>query len=138
MLNNSTKLILFPFVFIVISCTSSNCKRKKVIPPYPQQKNIIELESPKKESKSDLANLPKTFVYKYNGSLQCGMGRAVPLKTMAKELNGISIFSQKSKPDGLMHIQACGTPTGLANVYEILERDIAKAQELGFKVWKYE
>lgn len=76
-------------------------------------------------------------VFKYDGSLQCGMGKAVPMAEMAKELAGITIYSQENKPDGLMHIQACGTPTGRANVYEIDKSALEQAKKKGFKEWTF-
>lgn len=76
-------------------------------------------------------------VYKYDGSLQCGMGSAIPLDTMARELKNIKIFSKESKEDGLMRIQLCGSPTGKANVYEISKAQLKDAQALGFKEWTF-
>lgn len=74
-------------------------------------------------------------VYKYDGSLQCGMGKAIAFEVMQKELKNIKVYSASNKPDGLMHIQQCGTPTGTANVYEIDKKDLEAAKKLGFKLW---
>ncbi|MCB0365639.1 MAG: hypothetical protein H6624_04400 [Bdellovibrionaceae bacterium] len=79
----------------------------------------------------------RVFVYKYDGSKQCGAGQPISVKTMAKELKGMQVFSQENKPDGLMHIQVCGAATGRANVYEIKAEDLAKAQAKGFQEWKF-
>lgn len=73
------------------------------------------------------------FVFKADGSQQCGMGKAISVQDMEKELKGIRVFSREKKPDGLMHIQVCGSPTGIINVYEISVNDLSKAVELGFK-----
>src|SRR5437879_6813935 len=67
-------------------------------------------------------------VFRYDGSLQCGMGQAVPLDEMAKELTAISIkvlSSEKRVVSGFV-IALCGTPTGIANVYEIAKDDLTR------------
>lgn len=77
-------------------------------------------------------------IYKYDGSLQCNMGKAITTEEMAKELKNIKILSQKKLSDGLMHIQVCGSSTGMANVFEINETDLPRAEKLGFKPWTFE
>src|SRR5713226_35028 len=67
-------------------------------------------------------------VFRYDGSLQCGMGQAVPLDEMAKELTAVNIkvlSSEKSVVSGLI-IALCGAPTGRANVYEITKDDLPR------------
>src|SRR5882672_11905152 len=67
-------------------------------------------------------------VFRYDGSLQCGMGQAVPLDEMAKELTAVNIkvfSSEKSVVSGLI-IALCGAPTGMANVYEIAKDDLPR------------
>lgn len=80
----------------------------------------------------------RVFVYKYDGGLQCGLGKAIGLDVMAKELQGITILSQSKKRDGLMHIQVCGSITGMANVYEIPLSQQKIAETHGFKKWSFE
>jgi len=103
-----------------------------------------ELKNQKREAQSQEGSAPtsiaggpqlKVKVYKSDGSLQCGMGKKIPLETMEKELKGIQIFSKSNRNDGLMRIQVCGAPTGDANVYEIKKEDLEKAVKLGFKQW---
>lgn len=77
-------------------------------------------------------------VYKYDGSLQCGQGKATSVADMAKELKGLQIFSSASKPDNLMRTMVCGSPTGQANVYEIEKTKLAEAKKRGFKEWTFE
>ncbi|MBX2995984.1 MAG: hypothetical protein KF681_14255 [Bdellovibrionaceae bacterium] len=77
-------------------------------------------------------------VFKADGSLQCGQGKAIPVAEMQKQLKGITVFSAVNKMDGLMHIQACGTPTGQSNVYEIDRADLEKAKKLGFREWTFD
>jgi hypothetical protein len=70
-------------------------------------------------------------VFRYDGSLQCGMGQAVPLDEMAKELTAVNITvlsSEKSVVSGLI-IALCGAPTGMANVYEIAKDDLPRIPE---------
>src|SRR5712664_3001875 len=67
-------------------------------------------------------------VFRYAGSLQCGMGQAVPLDDMAKELTAVNITvlsSEKSVVSGLI-IALCGAATGMANVYEITKDDLPR------------
>lgn len=77
-------------------------------------------------------------VSKPDGSLQCGMGKAVSVEEMKKQLDRIQVFSAENKADGLMHIQMCGSPTGKHNVYEINRADLEKAKKLGFKEWTWD
>src|SRR5207247_9295010 len=65
-------------------------------------------------------------VFRYDGSLQCGMGQAVPLDEMAKELAAVNIrvlSSEKRVVSGFI-IALCGAPTGMANVYDIAKDDL--------------
>lgn len=77
-------------------------------------------------------------VYKYDGSLQCGMGKAIAIAEMQKELQGIIVYSNENKSDGLMRTQVCGSPTGKANVYEIDRSQLTEAKKRGFKEWTFE
>ena len=66
------------------------------------------------------------------------MGKAVAPEAMAKELQGVQIFSSVKKRDGLMHIQVCGSITGMANVFEVPAVALKKAEAKGFKKWSFE
>src|SRR6266853_1340454 len=84
-------------------------------------------------------------VFRYDGSLQCGMGQAVPLDEMAKELTAANIrilSSEKRVVSGFI-IALCGAPTGIANVYEIAKDDFPRlpADRQGvkrFQPWVYD
>ena len=103
------------------ACTSTHCRLKE----------IEQLQS-KQEKK------PKSVkVYRYDGTLQCGMGKRIPIEEIQKELKDISIISNMHINDGLMRIQLCGSPTGDANVFEIAESDLEKAKTLGFREWTF-
>ena len=122
-------------LIFVTACTSTNCRRKKENQaPLPIEQ--IEKEPFKDHSKS---KQDSAFVFKYDGSLQCGMGQKISAKEMAKQLTrkNIPVISSQNKPDGLMHIQVCGSPTGQANVYEIPAAKLEEAQKLGFKPWTF-
>ena len=116
---------------IPLGCQTGHCRRS--------QKNIPAIELPAAPDGSKANSSRKVSVYKYDGSLQCGQGQASELAEMAQELKGknIEIFEMKKKPDGLMHIQVCGSPTGIANVFVINESDLGTAIALGFKRWTF-
>src|SRR5713226_6910751 len=84
-------------------------------------------------------------VFRYDGSLQCGMGQAVPLDEMAKELTAVNItvFSSEKRVVPGFIIALCGAPTGLANVYQIAKDDLPRipADQQGvnrFQSWVYD
>jgi hypothetical protein len=79
---------------------------------------------------------PKVQVYKYDGTLQCGLGQEIPLDDMAKELkgSGIDVLSMRKGTDGLAHISVCGASTGSINVFTIRRDLIAAAQKLGYRI----
>lgn len=115
------------------ACTQGHCRRQSVQPAEAKPLEAKDATQPSKPSVQD-----RVLVYKYDGSLQCGMGKPVSLETMAKELTGTQIYSQVKKPDGLMHIQVCGSPTGQANVFEIPAKAQKSAEGRGFKKWSFE
>lgn len=84
------------------------------------------------------SKLDRVKVYKPDGSLQCGQGKAVPVADMQKDLKDIKVFSSFNKNDGMMRIQVCGSPTGNSNVYEIERKNLEAAVKLGFKEWTYD
>ena len=75
----------------------------------------------------------RVFVGKADGSLQCGMAKGRALEDMEKDLQGIQVFSRSKRPDGKMHIQVCGSATGMLNVYEIPASSLKDAERRGFK-----
>lgn len=115
----------------IMGCAQHHCRRPPdSLPPVAGLNGAPEGQ--------DMKNERRVRVYKYDGSLQCGMGKPVPVERMAEELKGIKIYSSEKKPDGLMHIQVCGSATGMTNVYEISESDLTKAERIGFKKWTFE
>ncbi len=118
-----------------LSCTQGHCRRKQDVPAAAAP--VESAPEPATKAAADNGN-GRVFVYKYDGSLQCGGGKPVTPDVMAKELAGVQIFSSVKKPDGLMHIQVCGSNTGTANVFEISVKDLKKAEGKGFKKWSFE
>lgn len=110
--------MMYLSVLFLISCASGHCRRNQ-------------------EGRSAAGATPNehVLVSKVDGSLQCNMGKGVALDEMAQELTkaGITVYSSENRHDGLMHIQACGTPTGQINVYEIADSDLPEALKLGFR-----
>lgn len=128
------KIFLFAILLVsALGCTQGHCRRKVDAPEAVQPVPAVAEPVDGKPSNSDHVS-----VYKYDGSLQCGMGNSIALETMGKELAGIPIFSSAKKADGLMHIQVCGSATGMANVYEIPTKSLKKAESKGFKKWSFE
>lgn len=124
--------VLVPLCFS-LACAQGHCRRKKDPPSEPKQVGLASESGPTQNPTSG-----RVLVYKYDGSLQCGQGKAIPLEIMARQLQGVTIFSSYKKADGLMHIQVCGSPTGIANVYEIAAKDLPLAEGKGFKKWAFE
>ena len=109
------------------ACTSHPCKIE-------ERTDIVMTGDDKVSStKKDLTQ--RIFVYKPDGSLQCGQGEKIDPNTMRKELGSIEVFSAQNKHDGMMRIQVCGAATGYNNIFEINQSDFEAAFKLGFKKW---
>lgn len=135
-------------LLILAGCASGNCRKNQAeastvtapegTPPTATSATTAkDAKSPSKESTMAKPN-DRVRVFKYDGSLQCNQGKAVPLETMKKELKDIRVFGAENKADSLMRIQQCGTPTGRANVYEIAREDLDAAKKLGFQLWTFD
>jgi len=74
-------------------------------------------------------------IFKYDGTLQCGMGGEIPLEEMAKELEtaGVDVVTSRKGTDGLVHISVCGSSTGAINVYVIDRGALPAAERLGYR-----
>ena len=120
-------LILLMACFVVVSCSNQPCKIEERT-----DKVLTGNEKPSSDTK-DLTQ--KVYVYKADGSLQCGMGQKMDPSEMKKQLGAIETFSAENKHDGLMRVQMCGQPTGSCNVFQIRAVDLDQALKLGFKKW---
>ncbi len=122
---------------LIASCTSKHCRTERdVIPPKGpvETKKAKDLKGDKPISKD---RVDTVRVYKYDGTKQCSKGKEITLNVMAEELKDLDVFVKEKLSDGLMRIQVCGQPTGMANVYEIRKSDLEKAESRGFKVWDF-
>lgn len=120
--------LLLTLPFFLFACAQGNCRSQ-----------VGYNESNKMTDKSKAPSVQgRIKVFKYDGSLQCGMGKAISLDEMAQQLKGLTVYSQENKSDGLMHIQQCGTNTGKANIYEIDKDKFVDAQKAGFKEWLWD
>ncbi len=125
----------FALLFLTVNCTQGHCRRKQDTQGVAKPVEAVDAKTP---AIPDARPTDRIMVYKYDGSLQCGAGKAISVEAMQKELSGIQVFSAVKKPDGLMHIQVCGSITGQSNVYEIAAKDLKKAEAKGFKKWDFQ
>ena len=121
------KYLLLLSVLGFLGCSNKPCKIEDRT-----DKVMTGNEKPSSDAK-DLTQ--KVYVYKADGSLQCGMGQKIDLSEMKKQLAPIETFSANNNHDGLMRVQMCGQPTGTCNVYQIRAADLEQALTLGFKKW---
>lgn len=119
---------VLPFVFVLGACTHGNCRSQRA----PQKTATSEVPV------APAAATDRVKVFKPDGSLQCGQGKAIAVSEMQKDLKDIKVYSSVNKNDGMMRIQVCGAPTGNSNVYEIDRKDLEAAMKLGFKQWTAE
>lgn len=120
-------IIILIIIPLFSACSTHSCKIE-------ERTDIVMTGNEKmSSSKKDLTQ--RVFVYKPDGSLQCGQGEKIDQITMKKEFGTIEVYSIANKHDGMMRIQLCGAPTGYNNVYEINRVDLDAAIKLGFKKW---
>jgi hypothetical protein len=74
-------------------------------------------------------------IYKYDGTLQCGVGHETSLEEMAKELEavGIDVLASRKGTDSLVHIGVCGASTGAINIYTIGRGSLPATHRLGYR-----
>lgn len=131
---------LLMFVFLLTACAAGNCREQRAEERRKSSSagtSVTETRAEQvlKETKGSNV-MDRVKIYKPDGSLQCGMGAAVPLDTMKKDLGDIKVYSQENTSDNLMHIALCGSPTGKINVYEIDRENLKEALSKGFKVFE--
>lgn len=115
------KVMFYLFFVFIVGCTQGNCIRKT------------------SDSKAETKTIKEktVWVYKYDGSLQCGLGEIISLGKMKSELEDFFVYKMEKRNDGLMRTMNCGSPTGMANVYQIPEKNLEDAKSLGFEVWSF-
>lgn len=126
------KIFLSLMILSAFGCANKNCRELRQeasagAPPVAVSKE--------KDPMAKTAIADRVKVHKPDGSLQCGMGKAIPVSEMQKELGTIQVHSAINKNDGMMRIQVCGAATGNSNVYEIDRKDLSAAIKAGFKEW---
>lgn len=132
-------IIYFLGFCLLMGCATGNCRQTK-----DSEAKQLAANSPAPQPTEIPATKPipgpaeKVKVFKYDGSLQCGMGKAISPEDMKKDLKSLTVHSATSRADGLMHIQQCGTPTGQANVFEIDKANLSEAKKRGFKEWTFD
>ncbi len=123
------KLVVFISSILILACTNHPCKI--------EERTDIVMTGNEKASSANKDLTQRVFVYKPDGSQQCGLGERIDLNIMKKQLGSIEVFSQNSLHDGMMRIQVCGQPTGQCNVFEINKKDVDFALGRGFKKWTH-
>lgn len=120
-------LVVTLLFFFLAACSSHPCKI--------EERTDIVMTGNEKVSTSRKDLTQRVFVYKPDGSLQCGQGEKIDIAVMKKDLGAIEVYSAQNKHDGMMRIQVCGAPTGYNHVFEINTKDLEAALKLGFKKW---
>lgn len=129
-------LLFFILCICLQACASRHCRtlrEEESAKKSELEKKPIPEEMPMNLIKPSSAD--RVRVFKFDGSLQCGLGQAKSLSEMQKDLKGIQVFQSWKRHDGMMRIQLCGSPTGQSNVYEINRKDLEAAVKMGFKEW---
>jgi hypothetical protein len=146
---NVKTLALALFTMLFVACTTGPCRELRDQQAADAQDAAARANSPglntdtpgvanqggyvSETPSRPMAATPTVMVYKPDGSLQCGMGKPIPVQEMEKQLQGIRVISRENRHDGMMHIQVCGAPTGMINVYEIPSSSLSEAESRGFK-----
>lgn len=123
---------IFVLSLFVMACATGPCKTNAA-----SSADAAKLAKTQSEdtTMAPSSTAERVKVYKADGSLQCGQGKAIPVAEMQKQLKTIKVYSAVNKNDGMMRIQVCGSPTGNSNVYEIERKDLDAALKAGFKEW---
>lgn len=80
-------------------------------------------------------NANSVWVLRPDGSQSCGMKAGQTTEEAGEELKkaGVQLLDSMKGTDGKMHAMMCGMPEGKVNAYLIPEKDLLKAESLGFK-----
>lgn len=131
------RLVLVLFLALLLqACTTGHCRHlrdEENAKNAAEGKPMPKVDAPSVNLKPSSAD--RVRVYKFDGSLQCNMGKSRSLSEMQKDLKSIEVFQSWKRHDGMMRVQLCGSPTGQSNVYEIDRKDLEAALKLGFKEW---
>lgn len=80
----------------------------------------------------------RIWVFMKDGSKSCGAESPDEVVSIEKARGvltkaGVQVFDAKKGQDGKLHVQMCGADTGSQNQLLIEEKDLKKAQSLGFE-----
>lgn len=131
------KILMSVVAIAGIGCASGKCLQSNAT-AAPEAGAAAGATTPSKEAMKPESKLDRVKVFKVDGSLQCGQGKAVAVGEMQKELGDIKVYSSANKNDGMMRIQVCGAATGNSNVYEIDRKNLEAALKKGFKEWTFD
>jgi hypothetical protein len=123
------KIVLSILILGLFGCASGHCRGRESIAEAAKMKWTDEEVMKKRKAE-------RVFVYKPDGSLQCGMGQPLTAEAMSKQLGDIKVLSMENKHDGLMRTQVCGSATGQINIYEISAVDLEAALKADFKEYR--
>lgn len=151
-IHSSFVLILTPLLFA--ACSSRPCREPRIpeldhsspkpalqTPSAPAMVSATDQSSDKTAAGTmvgspTMAADSRVRVYKPDGSRQCEKNAGQSILVMERELAGIPVFAREKRKDGLMHVQVCGSPSGMINIYEIELARVKQAEERGFKRWE--
>lgn len=125
-------MIGLSFLLGAVGCANGHCRQPQVVTapqgPTPQA-DSVKLNSSQEY----------VWIYKYDGTLQCGEGREKSVDSMNEELksSGIKARKMEKRSDGMMRAQVCGQGTGRANAFEIPKSQQGSAEAMGFKPWSF-
>lgn len=76
---------------------------------------------------------PRSSVYKYVGSVQCG-GGGTPLSAMMRQLSEgeVPVLDVSCGTDGKMYMAVCGAADGRIGIFDVAEAELPAAAALGF------
>lgn len=91
-------------------------------------------EKEKEKTSEDSGLVEKVWVWRPDGSKQCGMAKGIKPKEAAKRLKdrGVSVFKSRTGNDGMMHMTVCGGATGHTVELLIGVKDLEKVKKWGF------
>lgn len=133
-------LSLLAGMVLVSGCSSRPCRQPRApeldqTVTQPPPKSVGTVANSTQDASNDNAPL-KVKVYKSDGSRQCERRPGKTVDATERELAGIPVYHREKRSDGLMHIQVCGSPTGVINIFEIDSSNLKQAEERGFKRWE--
>jgi hypothetical protein len=122
-------------LLLLVSCVEGPCRHLKnpEMAMAPRKTAAVASGTNSGAALADTVDTKHVFVARPDGSLQCQLAQGESLDVSEKDLGGIRVFSRNKKSDGKMHIQSCGSATGMINIFEIPESSLPEAESRGFR-----